>query len=284
MSSILRIKSLQDNFTDSEKKIAKYILGHEDEVYNLTAEELANVTETSPASIIRFSKKVGYSGFQELKISIAKDTIENKINEDKIYEAITTHDSTAETMEKVALENIKAIKDTIKLVDEDAIDEAVDAISVADEINLFGVGSSSLVAADFQYKLVRINMPVFLHMDYHLQLVSATNISERGVAIGISHSGKTKETYEALKAAKKAGAKTISITKFGNNPISEIADIKIYTAEVEKNIRMGAIASRIAQLTIIDILFVNIIKKNYDTIPACILKTGYIIEDLRIKE
>ena len=281
MSSILRIKSLQNNFTDSENKIAKYILGHEDEVYNLTAEELANVTETSPASIIRFSKKIGYSGFQELKISIAKDTIENKINEDKIYEAITTHDSTVEIMEKVSLENIKAIKDTIKLLDEDAIDKATDVISAADKINLFGVGSSSLVAADFQYKLVRINMPAFLHMDYHLQLVSAANMNERGVAIGISHSGKTKETYEALKTAKKTGAKTISITKFGNNPISEIADIKIYTAEVEKNIRMGAIASRIAQLTIIDILFVNIIKKNYDTIPEYILKTGYIIEDHR---
>src|SRR5690606_12795599 len=123
------------------------------------------------------------------------------------------------------------------------------------------VGSSLLVAADFQYKLARINMPVILHMDHHLQLVSATNMGKDDVAIGISHSGKTNETYKALETAKKRKAKTISITKFGYNPISNISDIKIYTTEVEKHLRMGAIASRIAQLTVVDILFINIVKQ-----------------------
>ncbi len=284
LSSILKIKNLQSSFTDSENKIAKYILEHGIEVCNLTAEELANTTNTSPASIIRFSKKVGYSGFQELKIAIAKDTEKDNFNENKIYEAITCKDSTTEIIEKIALENIKAIKDTIKLLDKDSIDKATNVMINADKINLFGVGSSSLVAADLQYKLVRINMPAVLHEDYHLQLVSASNMNEKSVAIAISHSGKTKETYKALEIAKKAGAKTISITKFGNNPISDMADINIYTSEIETKLRMGAIASRIAQLTVIDILFVNIIKKNYDVIPPYILKTGHIIGDLKMKD
>jgi DNA-binding MurR/RpiR family transcriptional regulator len=284
MSSILRIKNLKSSFTDSEKKIGDYIIENKDKVYNLTASQLAKITKTSPASIIRFSKKLGYSGFQELKISIAKDTSEDDIDEGKIYEAITTQDSTLEIMNKVALENIKAIKDTIKLIDYNSIDKAVEAISNAKRINLFGVGSSLLVAADFQYKLARINMPVILHMDHHLQLVSATNMGKDDVAIGISHSGKTNETYKALETAKKRKAKTISITKFGYNPISNISDIKIYTTEVEKHLRMGAIASRIAQLTVVDILFINIVKQNYSTIPEYIKQTGHIIENLRIKD
>ncbi|MBU5436899.1 MurR/RpiR family transcriptional regulator [Tissierella sp. MSJ-40] len=284
MSSILRIKNLLNELTDIEKVIADFILENQDEVYNLTANELAEITNTSPASVIRFSKKVGYSGFQELKIALAKDIPNYEIDENSIYEAITIHDSTMDIMNKVAMENMKAIKDTLKLLDEKTINEAVDAISNAKRINLYGVGVSSLVALDFQYKLVRINKDANIHMDHHLQLVSASNMSEKDVAIGISHSGKTIETYKALEISRKRGAKTISITKYGDNPVSKVADIKIFTTEVEKHLRMGAVASRIAQLTIIDILFMNIVKKNFNIIPEYIQETGKIIENLRIKE
>ncbi len=284
LSCILRIKNSKNSFTDSEKRIAEYIMEHRDDIYNLTVEELSAAIGTSSASIVRFAQKIGYSGYQELKLSLAVDTRHKDFDEEKIYEAISINDSTDEIMEKVALENIKAIKDTLKLLDKEVIDEAVETISSANKINLCGVGSSTLVAADFHYKLTRINMPASLYTDYHLQMVSAANMHEKDVAIGISHSGKTFETYKALETAKKAGAKTISITKFGGNPISKISDIKIYTTEVEKHLRMGAIASRIAQLTVIDILFINIVKKNYDVVSDYILNTGNIIAQLKMNE
>ncbi|MEW8973052.1 MAG: MurR/RpiR family transcriptional regulator [Tissierellaceae bacterium] len=283
MGAIVRIRSLKYDFTESEGKIGQYIIDNPDKVYNLTALELADITETSAASVIRFSKKLGYSGFQELKISLAKDGDRDNSRGDKIYEAISIEDSTASIMEKIAIENINAIKNTLKLLDRDSIDRVVEAIDGANRIFLFGIGSSFLVARDLQYKLARINMPVFLYEDLHLQLVSASNMKIGDIAIGISHSGKTKEIYRALELAKEAGCETVSITRYGDSPVSKIADFNLYTAEVEEYLRMGAIASRIAQLTIIDILFTSIVKKNYNRINACITNTGELIRDLKFK-
>jgi DNA-binding MurR/RpiR family transcriptional regulator len=282
MSSITRINNLKNDFTSSEKRIADFIIANVDRVYNSTASTLASLTNTSPASIVRFSQKLGYEGFQELKIALAKEVHQNVFDEDKIYEKITIHDSMNSIVNKTAAENINAIKNTIKLVDEKVLTEAIEAISSARRINIYGVGGSSLVAQDFQYKLVRIDMPAYIHTDNHLQLVSAANITNRDVAIAFSHSGKTIETYRAMEISKQRGAKTISITKFGKSPISDLADIKIYTTEVEKTLRMGAIASRIAQLTIVDILFIGIVKNNFSNIPGYIQQTSDILREFKI--
>lgn len=284
MSSITRINNLKDDFSFSERKIADYIINNTDIVYNLTASELADLTNTSPASIIRFSQRLGYEGFKELKISLAKEMPQKDFNEDKIYEKITIHDSLNEIINKIAVGHINAIKNTIKLTDEKAVMNAIEAISSARRINIYGVGGSSLVAQDLQYKLVRIDMPAYIYLDNHLQLVSAANITSSDVAIAFSHSGKTIETYRALEISKQRGAKTISITKFGENPISNISDIKIYTTEVEKTLRMGAIASRIAQLTIVDILFIGIIKNNFSNIPEYIQQTSDILKEFKINK
>lgn len=285
MGSRLRIKNLRDEFTKSEEKIADYIIEYTDEVYHMTSEELAKATKTSPASIIRFSKKLGYEGFQEFKIAIAKDSIDNgAVEDDKSMEEITTHDDVREIIEKISSENIKAIRETATLLDERRIDRATDILSKAKNINIFGVGSSILVGEEFRNKLIRINMPVTLHLDPYLQLISASNMDIGEVAIGISHSGRTSETYKLLKMAKKAGARTISITKYGDNPISDLADISLYTTEVERELRMGAMASRVAQLTVIDILFVNLIKRNHNKITDVIAKNCEIVDDLKIKK
>lgn len=285
MGSRLRIKNLRDEFTNSEEKIADYIIEYSDEVYHMTSEELAKATKTSPASVIRFSKKLGYEGFQELKIAIAQDSIDSEDGEqDKSSEEITTHDDVKEIIEKICLENIKAIKETASLLDEKSLDKATNILSKAKNINIFGVGSSFLVGEEFRNKLIRINMPVNLYKDSYLQLVSASNMGIDDVALGISHSGRTEETYNLLKAAKKSGARIISITKYGDNPISELADISIYTTEVERELRMGAMASRVAQLTVIDILFVNLIKKNYEAFMDLIALNSEIIDDMRMKK
>ena len=284
MSSITRINNLKNDFSYSEKKIADFIVNNIDMAYKLTASELASLTNTSPASIIRFSQKLGYEGFKELKISLAKEMPQSNIDEDKIYEEITIHDSLDQIINKIAIGHINAIKNTIKLIDEKAVMDAIEAITSARRINIYGVGGSSLVAQDLQYKLVRIDMPASIYLDNHLQLVSAANITKEDVAIAFSHSGKTIETYRAMEISKQRGAKTISITKFGENPISNISDIKIYTTEVEKTLRMGAIASRIAQLTIVDILFIGIVKSNFSNIPEYIQQTSDILKEFKINK
>ncbi|MEW9121559.1 MAG: MurR/RpiR family transcriptional regulator [Thermotaleaceae bacterium] len=283
MSNMVIFNGMKHDFTEAEKIIVEYIMQNYNEVCNMTTYEIANATGTSPATLVRLAKKIGYSGFKALQIAIAKDTSKENINTENLYEAISVNDSTEEIISKIAMGNMDAIKNTAAIIKPHLIEKTVKEILKAKCIHLFGIGSSYIVALDFQYKLVRINMLTSLHSDYHLQLVAAANIDKNDVAIAISNSGKTQEVYNALKLCRERGATTISITRLGRNPVSAISDININTIEVEQHLRVGAISSRIAQLTIIDILFMCLMKARYHTIPDYVRETGHIISSLKFK-
>ncbi|MHB1392190.1 MAG: MurR/RpiR family transcriptional regulator [Clostridia bacterium] len=282
MSCILRIREIFEELTPAEKKLASYVLEHGDQVVSLAASDFAELCDTSPASVIRFVKKLGFEGLQDFKIDIVKGLAIKLNNQENVYEAVTVHDSTMDIVNKIAKGNIKAIEDTIGVLDEESVSEAIKALIEANHINIYGVGASGLVAQDLQYKLMRISKSVSMYMDSHTQLSSSIHMKKGDVAIGISHSGRTLEVYKSLERSKQRGAKTISITKYGNSPISEIADIKLYTASVEKHLRTGAIASRIAQLTVVDIIFIGVARNNYSDIAKFIQDTRDMVEDLKI--
>lgn len=283
MSCILKIRELYQELTSTEQKIADYIMEQDVNVSILSVAELAALVQTSPPSIVRFAKKLGYTGYQEMKIGLARDAVRQDTQQDKVYEAVTIHDSTKDVIYKIGKENMNAIEETISILDEETMTKAISAMIQAHNINIFGVGASGLVGLDLQYKLMRINKRASMYMDSHTQLSSSIHLGKGDVAVGISHSGKTLETYKSMEAAKKRGATTISITKYGKNPLGDLADINLYTASVEKSLRTGAIASRIAQLTIVDILFIGIARNNYNEISKYIQTTREMVEDFKLK-
>lgn len=283
MSCILKIRELYQELTSTEQKIADYIMEQDVNVSILSVAELAALAKTSPPSIVRFAKKLGYTGYQEMKIGLARDAVRQDAQQDKVYEAVTIHDSTKDVIYKIGKENMNAIEETISILDEETMTKAISAMIQAHNINIFGVGASGLVGLDLQYKLMRINKRASMYMDSHTQLSSSIHLGKGDVAVGISHSGKTLETYKSMEAAKKRGATTISITKYGKNPLGDLADINLYTASVEKSLRTGAIASRIAQLTIVDILFIGIARNNYNEISKYIQTTREMVEDFKLK-
>jgi DNA-binding MurR/RpiR family transcriptional regulator len=282
LSCILKIREVYQELTPTEQKIANYVMEHGDDVSVLSAAELAELVDTSPPSIVRFARKLGYAGFQEMKLSLAKDAVLQDKQQDKVYEAVSIHDSTKEIIHKIGKENVNAIEETMSVLDEEAISKAINAMIKANHINIYGVGASGLVGMDLQYKLMRINKKSSMYMDSHTQLASAIHMGKGDVAVGISHSGRTLETYKAIETAKERGATTISITKYGKNPLSDLAEINLFTASVEKTLRTGAIASRIAQLTIVDILFVGIAQNNFNEISKYIQMTREIVGDFKI--
>lgn len=283
MNCSLLIKQILNQMTESEKKIAEYVLNNASEVYKFSANQLAIITETSASSVVRFSRTLGFDGFQEFKIALAKD---DSIATEKVeyeYDYIDTNDSIKEVIVKTSNKNIQSIKDTVALIDENIIEKAVEAIKNAKKIYIFGVGESGVIGMDLQYKLIRIHKDVLMNLDSHTQILMAANLSEDDVAIGISYSGKTKEVYTALNKAKEKGAKCITITKFGENPIASLGDIKIQVPVVEKDLRVGAISSRMAQLTVVDILFIGAAKDNFSTLDKYLKESRNMIEELRMK-
>jgi len=282
MSLFVKINEVKNQLTNSERKIANYVLSYPEKVYNLSTYDLAKYSETSPSSVVRFCQRMGFNGFQEFKVELIKNTADLENNKNIVYEDVTIDDTIEEVMDKIALENITSIEKTKKLLDGKEMERAIKALEEAENIYIFGMGASGIVAMDFQYKLMRINRNAIFYLDGHTQMASAVHISKDDIAVGISYSGRTLEVLKSMSKAKEEGADTISITKFGENPISNISDIRLFVGNIEKNLRLGAISSRIAQLTVIDMLFVGIAREDFNLVSEHLKKTRMIVDDFKV--
>lgn len=282
MSLFIKINEVKDQLTKSEGKIANYVLSNPEKVYNLSTYDLAKFSGTSPSSVVRFCQRIGFNGFQEFKIELIKNTADLENNKKIVYEDVTVDDTIEEVMNKITLENITSIEKTQKLLDSREMERAIKALERAENIYIFGVGASGIVAMDFQYKLMRINRNAIFYLDSHTQMASAVHISKDDIAIGISYSGETLEVLKSMAKAKEEGATTISITKYGENPVSNVSDIKLFVGNIEKNLRLGAISSRIAQLTVVDMLFVGIARKDFNLVSEHLRKTRMIVDDFKV--
>ena len=260
---LFNIKEWKDSFKPSEKKIAEYVLKYPEKVINMAITELADACSTSEASIVRFSRTLSLKGFQELKIKIAASLTRQNPSQNDSIGGINRNDSTATIMKKIVEFNRQAIDQTASVLDISELDKAIDILSGAQRIDFTGMGASGIVAYDAMTKFIRINTLCHYYPDSHLQLTSAANLTKNDAAVGISYSGATREVIDILKVAKERGASTISITKVGNSPLTEFADVALFVSSQEAIFRMGAMASRIAQLNLIDILFVNVAMKKY---------------------
>ncbi|SFL71562.1 MurR/RpiR family transcriptional regulator [Halanaerobium salsuginis] len=283
MKVLLKIKNIYADLTATEKKIADYILANSQEAAELAVTELAQASQSSPASVVRFCKKIDYQGFQDFKFALVKNLSElDSADQQQIYDDIAVEDSLTEIMDKLAHDNIRVIENTVELLSAAELEAAVNALQTAENVYIFGIGASGLVAKDLQHKLMRVKKTVIYYSDTHAQLASAANIEAGDLAIAISYSGQSREVYKALTTAQKRGAQTISITKYSANPLAKISQIKLQVAGSEKNLRLGAITSRIAQLTAVDILFVAYARKNFAQITEYLKNTRDSVEEFKL--
>ncbi|GAA0068247.1 MurR/RpiR family transcriptional regulator [Clostridium perfringens] len=279
MSCLYIIKQNLNNFTDGERKIADYILENKDDVINFSAQELADRVDGSAAGVVRFSKKLGFKGFTNLKVELAKDNEE--FNND-FNEIIKEDDDIKVMVKKAITANITTLEKTSSLINFDSLSEAIEILKNSKKIYIYGIGASGLVALDFQYKLLRIKKEAIYNLDSHIQLATASIIDKEDVAIGISYSGETREVTLAIDEAKRIGAKTIAITKLGrNNKLSKSADISLYIPNEEKEMRLGAISSRISALTLIDLLYLGIVKSDISSTREHLKETRILIKNLK---
>lgn len=279
---LLKLKQGMNTFSSTERKIAEYILNDTDELMNISITILARKCNVSEGSVVRFCKNLGLKGYQELKIKVSEEYGSSKSMKQVIYEPINNDDSAENIIDKVFSENITAVLDTQKILDSKELEKAIELIRKCKRLAIFGAGESMVVAMDMQYKFARINIETAVFVDSHMQLIVATNLGKDDVAIGISHSGRTIDVIKCLDTAKKNGAGTICITQFGNSPITDVSEVKLFTACTETNLRAGAMASRIAQLSIVDSLFIGVACTNYDEVVDYLKRTREIVDDKKL--
>ncbi|MGG4106046.1 MurR/RpiR family transcriptional regulator [Paenibacillus lautus] len=180
------------------------------------------------------------------------------------YRQFQIGQSTSELIDSVWGSNVKSLQDSLTVLSAEMIEQAIVQLVQARKIGVFGIGPTSLIAEDFKMKASRINIWCESGNNGDTQAIIAANMSDKDVAFGISHSGKTIEVLNALEVAKTNRAAIISLTQFGHSPIADIADIQLYTSTLDQNFRNGAMASRIAQLNVIDILYVGMVSQSYE--------------------
>jgi DNA-binding MurR/RpiR family transcriptional regulator len=277
---LVMLSEIKSKLPPSEQKIAAFILANPEESIISTANQLGERSRTSGAAVIRLCKSLGLKGFQELKIRIAGDL--HRID-DESQRDIHPQESEASILSKMTNNSIRAIRETSDMINLEDLSKAVDVISRAKRIHFFGVGASSIVAQDAQQKFLRINKDVRAFTDFHLAAVVTANSTPEDVVVGISYLGKTKEIVEFLQLASNHGAKTISLTRFGPSPVSKCAEINLYSsASAEAIFRSGATSSRLAQLHIIDVLFMCVATRQYEQSVQYLDQTREAIQSLRI--
>jgi DNA-binding MurR/RpiR family transcriptional regulator len=250
-----RIKTHYGKFSDKERKIADYILDNPEKIIHSSINQVAEDLGVADSTVFRFCKRIGFKGYQAMKIALASEIVTPMKD---IHETINEGDDTRTVSEKVFRSNIKALEDTQQLLNGSAFEQAVETILHANRVEFFGSGGSSIIAMDAYHKFVRSGIPVIANADSHLQLMSASQLNENDVAVLISHSGTTKDMLQVLNVLKENKVKTISITNFSKSALSQKVDYPLYTVAEETDYRSEALSSRIAQLSILDALFVNV--------------------------
>ncbi len=276
----LRIKESLNSLSKKEKLVAEYVLQFPEEVPKKSIDELAVVCATSPSSVVRLCKKLGYAGYKDFCRLLTADISANR-DENIVYEDVRPGDSLSSIAKSVSMSNMKAIDSSLQILDFRELEKAVNAISTAARVDFYGVGTSGLVALDAHSKFLRINKASNASADTHVQILSATTLKKGDVAVLISYSGETRDILMLADVAKKTSATIISITKHGINSLSSVADICLSTYSTENLIRSGAMSSRISQLTIIDILYTAVASKDYAKVKPFLDKSRFAAGRMR---
>jgi len=282
---LVRIRSALPTLRPSERVVAELVLADPSRAATMSIADLAEACGTSTTSVVRFYKKVGYGGYSALRLDLARETARESVAHSvpaEVYEDINTADSLEDIVSKIAFNETTSIADTAQILDVEQLAQAITVVSASRRIDIFGVGAGGLVGQDMQQKLHRIGLTSFSWWDPHAALASASLLGEDGVAVGISHSGATVDTVDFLKAGKRAGAITIAITNHADSPLGRVSDLVLSTAARETPFRPGAMGSRIAQMMIVDCLFVGVAQHSYEASVAALQKTHAAVQGRKL--
>ncbi|MGM9540400.1 MurR/RpiR family transcriptional regulator [Anaerovibrio sp.] len=249
------LRSVYQDLTKSEQRIADYITNHADEIMDKTIPELARNTNSAEITISRFCKKLGFSGLQGLKIALAAELSSAG---DVRFQEIQKDDSYEQVAGKVFGSISEGLQDTLKILDYDAVDRAIAVLSRARRVAVYGFGNSATVCRDIETRFLRFGMLVQAYDDVSQQLTSASLLTGEDAVIAVSHSGSTLNLLKTVEVAKKSGAQVIVITSYAQSNLAKLGDIVLTGMGREVHYRSESVASRLIHMAITDVLYTGI--------------------------
>ncbi len=257
MKGLAKVKALLPKLSPSDAKIGQYLLDHPQLVKKSSSPELAKAIGVSQSTIVKFSQKLGYRGFSEMKLKLYENELAYQpVSRKMIHGSITRNDHPDLVMEKLLASKHQSLERTVILNDGEQVQNAAQFLHLAEKIQVAGVGASSLVAKDLAFKLMKIGHAVHAEHDTHVQIANASALNNKDVLVALSYSGRSQEVIKIAQLARSKGAKVITVNQFAPTPLDKYADIKLVSAADEEQIRSSSITARDSQLMITDLLFI----------------------------
>jgi len=258
--TLTAIRNSLSTLRNSEKKVAKCVLEDPQSAISCSITELSEKAGTSEPTVIRFCRQLGFGGYMDLRLNLARDLPSAQY----IYENVGKKDSVAQIAGKIINAHREALSNTLNRVGLEPLESAVKALSSARRLEFYGVGGSAIVAMDAHHKFFRLGISCIAYVDPHMQVMSAALLSPEDVVVAISHTGSTKDIIESVRVAKKAGATVIGIVSQEKCPLSKHCDIPISVHSQEAARRLAPMTSRLAQMAIVDVLFVAVAMRGFE--------------------
>lgn len=272
------LRSVYQDLTKSEQRIASYIMENAARIMEQTIPELAGNTKSSEITISRFCKKLGFSGLQALKIALAAELSNAGEME---FREIGDKDTDEQVAAKVFQNIMDGLQDTLKILDFQQVAKAVQVLQRARRVAVYGYGNSATVCHDIETRFMRFGMVIQAYADMSQQLTSASLLTKEDVVIAVSHTGATIKLLEAVRVAKRAGATVIVITSYAQSNLAKLGDVVLTGMGREVHYSSESVASRLIHMAITDVLYTAMARSNPESYHDNIAKMRSVIADTR---
>lgn len=256
-----------NNLTKSETKVADYLLRHKHSIHSQSISELAASCDVSEATISRFCHSIGCSSFNDFKLSVvhSNSAADNLVPDIDLYSTLQPNDTVEQKCRKLCSVSMEALQQTLHELDVDAISQAVDIFSAANNVYCFGQGNSSIVAEDAWGRFSTVSTKFHFISNANLQATTARLLDEGDVILYFSFSGAVRELSEVGQMLEGTKAKLVLVTRFPNSPGAQYADLLLICGANEAPQQQGSVAAKIGQLFIVDVLFHEFCARNQIT-------------------
>lgn len=252
-TALARIRALAPSLPPSDRRAAEVISTLAEDTLNYSITQIAESANVAESTVIRACKRLGFSGFHDLKLTIAR---EGTPRLHMVADALAEDETTDTIVAKLFASSAAVLAEAATSVDTAALEALVESITRASRILVVGLGPSSSVAQDAAYRLRSIGLGVDAPIDALTQHLAAGLLRPGDVCLAVSHTGATRETLETVGAAHAAGATTGAITSFARSPLTRAVDHSIIAGGKQLGFRVEAMASRFAHLCVLDALYV----------------------------